>query len=444
MQEQMQAKTPIQTKSEELRSSITVMNLNYSVAVDTDENGKILSERFVIRRISKANVVSTITLDHTNSNVSVEINNGFVAHWNVILVPSAHDERIANILQWTKTPFLLPMSIIEEFANEAKQSLETTKEKHNYVIKQTALCQSYIDAFEQPVKDTYSELKLEMIAHSEKFKKAPSEDQPLFNPNQLFVAVLGYLIEHHKYDYEIFFSDRLSSTDEVDLWEEQIADLEKEQTKLQSRLSRLSWIKFDILLEYPIRDMYNTIQYMIKLFDNTNSYYIRANLEKFVSDASKIAQHRGLITDNQAEKFFEKILVKTEDKWQRNYRIFHDDSRLQEGLDRAIRAGAIHPNEVPVCPSGRQRNFLKKKINDFLELHDGISLYEKVNKISPKLQDDARDKAERLVKAEHDKVQKILSDTKAKPTATKTTEQTADDLERTNRTLAKLARFNIR
>jgi hypothetical protein len=94
--------------------------------------------------------------------------------------------------------------------------------------------------------------------------------------------------------------------------------------------------------------------------------------------------------------------------------VFHDDARLQKGLERAINAGYIHPNQVPVCPSGRQRNELKKIVNEYLEINDGVSLYEKVNGVSPKLVGDAQIQAENLVQQELDKANKILSDLKAK------------------------------
>ncbi len=402
MQEQMQAKNLIEQKSQALKSTLGDYKFVYSVAIDTDDAGNILSERYVVRKSNKANVVTTLALDHENGDFTVEINNGFNAKWNVVDMPITHDERLYNVLTWSKASFLLPMSMINNISAETQEELANVKAKHADVNQRIEQTQSYINSYEQPLKDVYAKLRDDM----ETFGKIPVEERPILNPNQAFVCILGALVEHVKYEND--------PADEVNFWENQIADLAKQRNALQRKEVALNWIKFETLKSYPICNLGNTIQHFIKLFDNTQSYFDRANVEYFVKHANQLGYIRGIITEKQKEVFFEKILRKTETEWQRNYRVFHDDARLQKGLERAINAGYIHPNQVPVCPSGRQRNELKKIVNEYLEINDGVSLYEKVNGVSPKLVGDAQIQAENLVQQELDKANKILSDLKAK------------------------------
>jgi hypothetical protein len=423
MQEQMQAKNLIEEKSQALKKTLGDYKFVYSVAIDTDDDGNILSERYVIRKNEKANVVTTLALDHKNGDFTVEINNGFNAKWNVVDMPITHDERLFNVIVWSKASFLLPMSMINDIADETHSQIEIVKAKHADVMKRIEQTQSYIDSYEQPLKDVYAKLRIDM----EVYGNTPVEERSILNPNQAYVCILGALIEHAKYEND--------PADEVDFWEKQIADLAKQRNALQKKEVALNWIKFETLKVYPICKLGSTLQYFIKLFDNTQSYFDRANVEYFVKHASQLAYIRGIVTKRQKDVYFEKMARKMESPWQRDYRVFHDDERLQEGLQRAMADGYIHPNQVPVCPSGRQRNELKKIVNKFLEINDGVSLYEKVNGISPKLIGDAQQKAEQLIEQDLNKANAILDKLKAKKTTKKnqTVEPTTKKIDAENK-----------
>jgi hypothetical protein len=401
MLEKMQA--TMLSKSTDLKVAISINKLNYSLAIDTsDDDGSILLERFVIRKSNKHNIVTTITLDHTNGDVIAEVNNGFTSQWNYIMTPITHDERIKNLLIWTNAQFLLPMSMINKFCDEGKQNLELVTAKHAECVRLYDATLSYIDQYERPLKTAYGEIRTEMeIDHN----TAPDERRT-YLPNQMFFMILSALVDHQKFECDV--------VDEVDFWETRKEELHKKINQLQRKMVSLEWIKFGYLKEYPINDCWTTLQYMMKLFDNTASYFDLANVQAFVYSASRHAYTKSIITEKQKDTLLAKLEVKTESKWQRNYRIFHDDERLQKALQKALDAGYIHPNAIPVCPTGRQRNFIKKEIEKFLELTEGVSLYEKVNKISPKLNDEASNEAKKLVDAEAQKAKQIVADIKNK------------------------------
>lgn len=404
MLEQMQA--TMLSKSTDLKVAISINKLIYSLAIGTnDDDGSTTIERFVIRRPTKrsnANVVSTITLDHTNGDCTVEINNGFTAQWNVILMPVNHDERIKNILAWTNADFLLPMSMINKFADEAQTKLEIVKANHLACIKEYDATVGYIDQYEKPLKTAYSEIRREMEIDNE----TEIDQRSVYAPNQVFFMILSALVEHTKFECDV--------SDEVDFWENKKDQLIKKRNRLQRQLVSLEFIKFDYLKNYPINDCWTTLQYVMKLFDNSEGYFNLANVQAFVLSASKNAYTKKIITEKQKDTLLSKLETKTESDWQRNYRIFHDDERLQKALQKAIDARYIHPNEIPVCPSGRQRNMIKTIVEKFLEITEGVSLYEKVNKISPKLSDEASIKAKNLIDAEEERAKQIVKDIKNK------------------------------